>query len=64
VLVLWRCGESRTAFLAAFAQQFFASSTSGAVAWQLADPEGQLIAGGSAAPERSVTRIIGNSEYP
>ncbi|MBI1874174.1 MAG: HAMP domain-containing histidine kinase [Acidobacteria bacterium] len=64
VLVLWRSSESRTALLTAFAEQFFASSASGAVAWQLADPEGQPIIGASAAPTRSVARIIGNSDYP
>jgi len=64
VLVLWRSSGSRTALLAAFAQPLFTSPASGAVAWQLADPEGQLIAGAVAAPAHSVARIIGNSEYP
>ena len=48
VLVLWRSGESRTELLATFPQRFFPSSAAGTVAWQLADPEGQLIAGDSA----------------
>ncbi|MBI3490414.1 MAG: hypothetical protein HY047_01235 [Acidobacteria bacterium] len=64
VLVLWRSSESRSALLAAFVRRFFASSTSGAGAWQLADPEGQAIGGDVAASVRSVARIIGNSEYP
>jgi signal transduction histidine kinase len=64
VLVLWRSSGSRTALLAAFAQGFFTSPASGGIAWHVADPEGQRIAGDVTAPERSVARIIGNSEYP
>jgi len=64
VLVLWRSGEGRSALLATFAQRFFTATASGAASWQLTDPEGQLIAGDSAAPADSVARIIGNSEDP
>jgi signal transduction histidine kinase len=64
VLVLWRSGERRTAFMSAFAQRFLGASAVAGIAWQLADPEGQVIAGEGALPARSVTRIIGNSEYP
>jgi len=64
VSVLWRTGATHAALLAAFAERFVTSPTSGTVAWQLVDPEGQLIAGAAAARGRSVTRIIGSSEYP
>ncbi len=64
VLVLWRSSAGRTALLAAFAQGLFPAGTSAGIVWQLADPEGQPIAGDVAAPAQSVARIIGNSDYP
>jgi len=64
VLVLWRSGGGRSALLATFAQRFFTATAPGAAAWQLADPEGLLIAGRSDAPADSITRIIGNSGDP
>jgi signal transduction histidine kinase len=64
VLVLWRSTGSRTVLLAGFAERFLPWPASGAVAWQLADSEGQPIAGEVAVPARSVARVIGNSEYP
>jgi signal transduction histidine kinase len=64
VLVLWRSSGDRCALLAAFAQGFFTLPASGAVAWQLADPEGHVISGDVAAPASSVARVIGDSDYP
>ena len=64
VLALWRSAGSRTALLAAFADRLVTPPSSAAVAWQLVDPEGQLIAGAAAAPARSVARVIGSAEYP
>ncbi|MBI2186908.1 MAG: HAMP domain-containing histidine kinase [Acidobacteria bacterium] len=66
VLVFWRSNGNRCALLAAFAQSFFTSPASGAVAWQLSDPQGQVIRGDLAPPASSVARIVGSSgsEYP
>jgi signal transduction histidine kinase len=63
VLVLWRSSGDRTAMLAAFAHAFLDVPSPG-VTWQLADPEGRVIAGDARASARSVARIIGNAEYP
>ena len=64
VLVSWRAEGTRAAFLAAFAERLVTPPASATVAWQLADPEGQPIAGAAAAPGQSVTRIVGTSESP
>ena len=65
VLVVWRSSGARAALLAAFVRSFFPSPAASGTAWQLADPEGQLLSTSDvAAPPRSVTRIIGNAEYP
>jgi two-component system, OmpR family, phosphate regulon sensor histidine kinase PhoR len=64
VLVLWRSDAARTALLAAFADRLITPPASAAIAWQLVDPAGQLIAGAAAVRPRSVARIIGSAEYP
>ena len=64
VLVLWRSNGSHTALLTAFAESFFAASAPGGMAWRLSDPEGQLLSGDEATLDRSVSRFVGNSEYP
>ena len=63
VLVLWRSSGDRTALLAAFAHDFLDVASPG-VTWQLADPEGRVIAGAADGALRSVARILGNAEYP
>lgn len=64
VLVLWRSNGTHSAALAALPNRLFDAPAVAPVAWQLVDPEGQVIRGDTAIPSRSVTRIIGNAEYP
>ena len=64
VLVMWRSSGTYSTALAAFVDKFLPLASAGPLAWQLVDPEGRAIAGGTAAPSQSVTRIIGNAEYP
>jgi signal transduction histidine kinase len=63
VLVMWRTSGERAALLAAFAPAFLAGDALNSAGWQIADADGQTIAGG-AAPSHTAARILGHSDYP
>ena len=65
VLVMWRSNGVHTAAFAAHADRWLDAGSSTLMLWQLVDPEGKVIAGVRVTPPtRTVSRIIGNSEYP
>lgn len=64
IVVMWRSTGAQSALLAAFADAFFASSTSGLAFWRLADAGGRPLTQGAVAAGRPVARITGPLEQP
>src|SRR5262249_52102517 len=64
VLVQWRSNGRDTIVLLAFADGFFSSNLPSGFAYGVIDSEGRRVAGKPAPKAPSVTRLIGDSQYP